>query len=116
MSGSALPTDGRFVASDRTSRPWITLIVLRGVHTSGTGSNRMANAPNWVAIDTDPRFQKLHREKTRFLWTLMIISWETGWACASRSILVTAGSSPATKDIPSVRFLGASLSASGQTL
>ena len=29
---------------------------------------------NWVAIDTDPRFQKLHREKTRFLWTLMIIS------------------------------------------
>ncbi len=35
----------------------------------------MANAPmNWVAIDADPRFQKLHREKTRFLWTLMIIS------------------------------------------
>lgn len=35
----------------------------------------MANAPmNWVAIDTDPRFQELHRKKTRFLWTLMIIS------------------------------------------
>ena len=40
MSGTALPTDGRsrFVASDRTGRPWITLIVLRGVHESGTGS------------------------------------------------------------------------------
>ena len=34
VSGTALPTDGRFrfVASDRTGRPWITLIVLRGVH------------------------------------------------------------------------------------
>ena len=34
MSGTALPTDGRFrfVASGRTSRPWITLIALRGVH------------------------------------------------------------------------------------
>ena len=40
MSGSALPTDGRFrfVASDRTSRPWITLFVLRGVHVTGSGS------------------------------------------------------------------------------
>jgi uncharacterized membrane protein (DUF485 family) len=35
----------------------------------------MANAPmNWVAIDTDPRFQALHRGKSRFLWTLMIFS------------------------------------------
>ena len=34
MSGTALSTDGRFrfVASGRTSRPWITLIALRGVH------------------------------------------------------------------------------------
>ncbi len=29
---------------------------------------------NWAAIDADPRFQALHRKKTRFLWTLMIIS------------------------------------------
>jgi uncharacterized membrane protein (DUF485 family) len=27
-----------------------------------------------VAIDTDPRFQELHSKKSRFLWTLMIIS------------------------------------------
>ncbi len=42
MSGNALPTDGRFrfVASDRTGRPWITLFVLRGVHAMGTGSLR----------------------------------------------------------------------------
>ncbi len=40
MSGTALPTAGRFrfVASDRTGRPWITLLVLRGVHQTGTGS------------------------------------------------------------------------------
>ena len=40
MSGNALSTDGRFrfVASDRTGRPWITLFVLRGVHVMGTGS------------------------------------------------------------------------------
>ena len=40
MRGTALPTDGRFrfVASDRTGRPWITLIVLRGVHGTGSGS------------------------------------------------------------------------------
>jgi hypothetical protein len=40
MSGTALPTAGRFrfVASDRTSRPWITLFVLRGVHLTGSGS------------------------------------------------------------------------------
>jgi uncharacterized membrane protein (DUF485 family) len=29
---------------------------------------------NWVAIDQDPRFQELHRKKTRFLWGLMIFS------------------------------------------
>ena len=29
---------------------------------------------NWAAIDADPRFQALHAKKTRFLWTLMIIS------------------------------------------
>jgi uncharacterized membrane protein (DUF485 family) len=29
---------------------------------------------NWVAIDSDPRFQELHRKKSRFLWTLMIFS------------------------------------------
>jgi len=35
----------------------------------------MANSSmNWVAIDNDPRFQELHRKKSRFLWTLMIIS------------------------------------------
>ena len=44
MSGNALPTDGRFrfVASDRTGRPWITLFVLRGVHVMGTGSHSPA--------------------------------------------------------------------------
>jgi hypothetical protein len=38
--GTALPTAGRFrfVASDRTSRPWITLFVLRGVHVTGSSS------------------------------------------------------------------------------
>ena len=29
---------------------------------------------NWAAIDADPRFQALHRKKTKFLWSLMIIS------------------------------------------
>jgi uncharacterized membrane protein (DUF485 family) len=29
---------------------------------------------NWTAIDTDPRFQELHRRKSRFLWILMTIS------------------------------------------
>jgi hypothetical protein len=40
MSGTALPTAGRFrfVASDRTGRPWITLFALRGVHQTGSGS------------------------------------------------------------------------------
>jgi uncharacterized membrane protein (DUF485 family) len=29
---------------------------------------------NWSAIDTDPRFQALHRKKTAFLWGLMVFS------------------------------------------
>ena len=29
---------------------------------------------NWVAIDSDPRFQELHQKKSRFLWGLMIFS------------------------------------------
>jgi len=29
---------------------------------------------NWAAIDSDPRFQALHRKKTTFLWGLMIFS------------------------------------------
>jgi uncharacterized membrane protein (DUF485 family) len=29
---------------------------------------------DWVAIDADPRFQELHRQKSRFLWKLMAIS------------------------------------------
>ncbi|MDD5389545.1 MAG: DUF485 domain-containing protein [Gallionellaceae bacterium] len=29
---------------------------------------------NWAAIDADPRFQALHRKKTKFLWSLMIVS------------------------------------------
>jgi uncharacterized membrane protein (DUF485 family) len=29
---------------------------------------------NWAAIDADPRFQALHAKKTRFLWSLMVIS------------------------------------------
>ena len=55
MSGTALPTDGRsrFVASDRTGRPWITLIVLRGVHESGTGSAPW-DFPFGVRIDLAP--------------------------------------------------------------
>ncbi len=32
------------------------------------------SAMNWAAIDADPRFQKLHKRKTTFLWSLMIIS------------------------------------------
>ena len=31
-------------------------------------------AMNWEAIDADPRFQELHRRKSRFLWALMIFS------------------------------------------
>ncbi len=29
---------------------------------------------NWAAVDADPRFQELHRKKTRFLAFLMIFS------------------------------------------
>jgi uncharacterized membrane protein (DUF485 family) len=29
---------------------------------------------NWAAIDTNPKFQALHRKKTFFLWGLMIFS------------------------------------------
>lgn len=29
---------------------------------------------NWAAIDADPRFQRLHRQKTNFLLGLMIFS------------------------------------------
>ena len=29
---------------------------------------------DWKAIDSDPRFQVLHRKKTFFLWGLMIFS------------------------------------------
>lgn len=29
---------------------------------------------NWAAIDTNPKFQALHRKKTMFLWGLMIFS------------------------------------------
>jgi uncharacterized membrane protein (DUF485 family) len=32
------------------------------------------NNINWAAIDADPRFQDLHRKKTVFLWSLMMIS------------------------------------------
>ena len=31
-------------------------------------------AINWSAIDSDPRFQSLHRRKSRFLWGLMAFS------------------------------------------
>lgn len=34
----------------------------------------MATTINWAAIDNDPRFQALHKRKTTFLWSLMIIS------------------------------------------
>lgn len=29
---------------------------------------------NWAAIEADPRFQNLHRRKSRFLWSLMAFS------------------------------------------
>jgi len=37
-----------------------------------TGST--SNAPDWKAIDSDPRFQELHRKKMAFLWGLMVFS------------------------------------------
>ena len=33
------------------------------------------NRINWQAIDTDPRFQRLHDKKSAFLWGLMIFSF-----------------------------------------
>jgi uncharacterized membrane protein (DUF485 family) len=33
-----------------------------------------AAAINWSAIDADPRFQRLHRQKTNFLMGLMVFS------------------------------------------
>ena len=59
MSGNALPTDGRFrfVASDRTGRPWITLFVLRGVHVMGTGSDEaVARAGCWSGTPGRPNY------------------------------------------------------------
>jgi uncharacterized membrane protein (DUF485 family) len=32
------------------------------------------NSINWVAIDNDPRFQRLHKKKVSFLTLLMVIS------------------------------------------
>lgn len=32
------------------------------------------HAVDWSALDSDPRFQDLHRRKSRFLWGLMIFS------------------------------------------
>jgi uncharacterized membrane protein (DUF485 family) len=29
---------------------------------------------DWSSIDRDPRFQRLHKRKTRFLWGLMLFS------------------------------------------
>ncbi len=29
---------------------------------------------DWKAIDSDPKFQELHRKKTTFLWGLMVFS------------------------------------------
>jgi len=34
----------------------------------------MAKQIDWSAIDSHPHFVELHQKKTRFLWTLMIIS------------------------------------------
>ncbi|MDQ8035805.1 MAG: DUF485 domain-containing protein [Pedobacter sp.] len=32
------------------------------------------SAIDWAAIEADPRFQNLHRRKSRFLWSLMAFS------------------------------------------
>ncbi|GIL06169.1 DUF485 domain-containing protein [Betaproteobacteria bacterium PRO7] len=39
-------------------------------------AGQAANAPslNWAAIDADPRFQRLHSRKVRFLASLMLFS------------------------------------------
>ncbi|OQX15876.1 MAG: hypothetical protein BWK73_05700 [Thiothrix lacustris] len=34
----------------------------------------MSSNINWAAIDHDPRFQALHKQKMSFLWGLMIFS------------------------------------------
>jgi uncharacterized membrane protein (DUF485 family) len=36
----------------------------------------MSQSPHidWTAIEADPRFQNLHRRKSRFLWSLMAFS------------------------------------------
>ena len=32
------------------------------------------SAINWKAIEADPRFKQLHRDKNRFLWRLMLFA------------------------------------------
>jgi uncharacterized membrane protein (DUF485 family) len=39
-----------------------------------TATLEAPSAYNWSAIDADPRFQRLHSAKTRFLFGLMIFS------------------------------------------
>jgi uncharacterized membrane protein (DUF485 family) len=34
----------------------------------------MSTAVDWIAIEAHPRFQELHRRKSRFLWGLMAFS------------------------------------------
>ena len=34
----------------------------------------VASSLNWGRIESDPRFQELHRKKSAFLWTLMLIA------------------------------------------
>jgi uncharacterized membrane protein (DUF485 family) len=34
----------------------------------------VASAVDWNRIESDPRFQQLHRKKSTFLWTLMLIA------------------------------------------
>ena len=29
---------------------------------------------DWLAVEADPRFQQLHRDKTRFLWRMMLFA------------------------------------------
>ena len=43
---------------------------------SDIDGGNMADMPqiDWKAIDSDPRFQELHRKKTLFLWGLMVFS------------------------------------------
>lgn len=39
-----------------------------------TSSRSTAGTIDWVAIEAHPRFQELHRRKSRFLWGLMAFS------------------------------------------